>query len=287
VIKGIEWVTAHHVKPAVANMSLGGPVSQAVDDAVRASIRAGVTFVVAAGNENTSACNSSPARVPDAITVGSITSSDARSSFSNYGLCVSLFAPGTGITSTWIGSLRATNTISGTSMASPHVAGAAALYLAAHPQAAPAEVKAALVANGIQGRVTGAGSGSPDRLLNTQFLLGPGGGGGSIPDPQLRSGVPIMNLSGAWAEEKLFTIEVPANSQNLSIQTSGGTGDADIYVKFGAKPTLTNYDCRPFLFGNDESCSAPTPSAGAWYILIRGYGAYSGLTLQAHYQPGS
>ncbi len=171
VIAGIEWVTANHVKPAVANMSLGGGSSQAIDDAVTASIAAGVTYAVAAGNDNIPACNSSPARVPTAITVGSSTQKDKRSDFSNYGSCVSLFAPGSDIKSTWFNSKSATNTISGTSMASPHVAGAAALYLSFNPTAKPAVVKAALLARSLSGKIAGVGSGSPNLLLNTQFLM--------------------------------------------------------------------------------------------------------------------
>ena len=168
VIAGIDWVTSDHDlgERAVANMSLGGSANTSIDTAVRNSIADGVTYVVAAGNENTIACNRSPARVAEAITVGATTSSDARASYSNYGTCLDLFAPGSGITSAWIGSDTATNTISGTSMASPHAAGAAALYLqttAATPQA----VRDQLVNTATTGVVTNPGSGSPNRLLYT------------------------------------------------------------------------------------------------------------------------
>jgi subtilisin family serine protease len=138
VIAGIDWVTRNHVKPAVANMSLGGGASTALDDAVRGSIAAGVTYSIAAGNSNVDACSSSPARVGSALTVGASTSSDGRASFSNYGTCVDIFAPGQSITSAWYTSDSAMNTISGTSMAAPHVAGVAALYLKGNPGAAPA-----------------------------------------------------------------------------------------------------------------------------------------------------
>lgn len=298
VIAGVEWVTAHHVKPAVANMSVGGGASQALDDAIAASIQAGVTYVVAAGNENTKACNSSPARMPLAITVGSTTSSDARSDFSNYGSCVSVFAPGSDITSTWYTSNTATNKISGTSMASPHVAGVAALYLAAHPTATPAQVKAALLAGSLSGKVSSAGSGSPNRLINTQFLMpapapgptpapqpSPSPNPNPVPSNQLGSGAVVANLAGATNSEKQFTVVVPANSKNLSISVSGGSGDVDLYVKFGSRPSASSYDCRPYLKGNNESCTKAAPSAGVWYITMKGYSAYSGATLRVQYQP--
>ncbi|HEX8392475.1 MAG TPA: S8 family peptidase [Longimicrobium sp.] len=165
VIAGMDWVANNHVKPAVANMSLGGGASTATDDAVNRMHNAGVTVVVAAGNENQNACNVSPARAANAITVGSTTNTDARSSFSNYGTCVDVFAPGSNILSTWIGSTTATNTISGTSMASPHVAGVAALYLEGNPSASPATVASAIVSTSTSGKVTSAGTGSPNKLL--------------------------------------------------------------------------------------------------------------------------
>ncbi|MBP2322497.1 subtilisin family serine protease [Kibdelosporangium banguiense] len=165
VVAGIDWVTNNHVKPAVANMSLGGGASTAIDNAVRNSIARGVTYAIASGNSNTSACNSSPARVTQAITVNASTNTDARASFSNYGTCTDIFAPGQNIVSSWATSNTATNNISGTSMATPHVAGAAALYLATHTTATPAAVEAALKAAATPNKVTSPGSGSPNLLL--------------------------------------------------------------------------------------------------------------------------
>ncbi|MFI8510961.1 S8 family peptidase [Streptomyces sp. NPDC085460] len=176
VVAGIDWVTRNAVKPAVANMSLGGGADATLDAAVRNSIASGVTYAVAAGNSNANASNYSPARVSEALTVGSTTSTDARSSFSNYGSVVDIFAPGSSITSAWHTGDSATNTISGTSMASPHVAGAAALYLGDNPTATPAQVGTALVNAATPNVVTNPGSGSPNRLLYV-------GGGGTTPPP--------------------------------------------------------------------------------------------------------
>ena len=167
IIAGIDWVTADHQagQPAVANMSLGGDVSTSLDNAVANSVADGITYAVAAGNSNADACSSSPARVAAAITVGATTSSDARSSFSNYGACLDLFAPGSSILSTWNTSDTATSTLSGTSMATPHVAGAAALYLQQNPSASPATVRDAMVNSATANVVSSPGTGSPNRLL--------------------------------------------------------------------------------------------------------------------------
>jgi subtilisin family serine protease len=165
IIAGVDWVTANHVKPAVANMSLTGAANASVDAAVNNSINAGVTYVVAAGNDNANACNYSPARVAAAITVGATTSSDARASYSNYGSCVDVFAPGSGITSAWYTSSTATAVLDGTSMASPHVAGVAALYLQGNPTATPAQVHGVIVNTATPNKVTNPGTGSPNRLV--------------------------------------------------------------------------------------------------------------------------
>lgn len=176
VIGGVDYVTSAANGPSVANMSLGGGNSTALDQAVRTSISSGVTYAVAAGNDNANACNGSPNRVAEALTVGSTTSTDTRSSFSNWGSCVDIFAPGSNITAAWHTGNTATNTISGTSMAAPHVAGAAALYLEANPTASPAQVNAAVLADGTPNTLSGIGTGSPNLLLHTGF-------GSSDPDP--------------------------------------------------------------------------------------------------------
>jgi aqualysin 1 len=170
VIDGVDWVTGDHTTtPAVANMSLTGSVSTALDDAVRASIADGVTYCVAAGNNASDASLFSPAGVPEAITVGATSISDGWASFSNFGSVVDILAPGVSITSAWFTSDVATNTISGTSMATPHTAGVAALYLSANPGASPAAVSAALTSNATPGVISGVPAGTANRLLYSLF----------------------------------------------------------------------------------------------------------------------
>lgn len=180
VIAGVDWVTQNRSNPAVANMSLGGGISSALDNAVANSIASGVTYAVAAGNETDDACSYSPARTGSAITVGATDSSDSRAYYSNYGTCLDIFAPGSSITSAWYTGNSSTNTISGTSMASPHVAGVAALYLQANPGASPSSVRDTIVSTGTTGVVVDAGSGSPNVLL---YSLLTGGGGNPNPTP--------------------------------------------------------------------------------------------------------
>ncbi|MEU6364475.1 S8 family serine peptidase [Streptomyces sp. NPDC046931] len=172
VVAGIDWVARHHSGPSVANMSLGGPGDPALDAAVRNTIATGVTFAVAAGNSDDDASGYSPARVGEALTVGATTLSDARAGYSSYGPALDLFAPGSSIKSTWNSSDTATSTLSGTSMATPHVTGAAALYLADHPNATPAQVASGLTSAAATGVVSGPGTGSPNLLLQT--AAGPG-----------------------------------------------------------------------------------------------------------------
>ena len=181
VVAGLDWVVAHHQKgqPAVINMSLGGGASSAVDQAVQGAIDNGITVAVAAGNDGgallggltgqSDACHSSPSRVPGAITVGATDSNDAFTSYSDYGRCVDLLAPGDAILSDWFASDTAQETLSGTSMATPHAAGVAALYLARHPSASPASVESALTGHASQGVVTGVPSGTANRLLFTDY----------------------------------------------------------------------------------------------------------------------
>jgi serine protease len=280
VIAGIEWVTNNHIKPAVANMSLGGGASQAVDDAITASIGTGVTYVVAAGNNNADACGGSPARVPGAITVGATTSADVRSSFSNYGRCVDLFAPGSKIKSLDIKDIDATATLNGTSMASPHVAGVAALYLSRNPSASPAQVASAIVTGAVSGKISNAGTGSPNKLLNSLLV---GGGSQPLPqpqDPELQSGLAI-SVGAKEREEKRFMVKVPIGKISVTITMSGGTGDGDMYVSTSGKPTITQYSCRPYKTGNNETCSFKVVSPATIYVMVRAFKEFNNAKLVA------
>ncbi len=234
VIAAMDWIAQNHVKPAVANMSLGGPADQATDSAVTRLHNAGVTVVVAAGNDGYDACGYSPARAPVAITVGSTNNQDGRSIFtvgsSNYGSCLDLFAPGSNITSAWHTGSTATNTISGTSMASPHVAGVAALYLASNPSATPTQVRDAIIGNTTPNKVTDARSGSPNKLLYSIF-----GGGENPPPPNTYS------VSG-------------------TIATSAGTGISGVTVSNGTVSTTTNSSGVYTLSGLSDATYTLTPS---------------------------
>ncbi len=175
VIAGVDWVTGNHVagQPAVANMSLGGSASSSLDTAVRNSIADGVSYAIAAGNGNSggiaqNACNYSPARVSEAMTVSATNSSDTKASWANYGSCVDWFAPGVSITSAWYSSDTATNTISGTSMATPHTTGVAALYLQTHTSASPSTVRNALYNNTTKGIVKSSNT-TNNHLLFTNY----------------------------------------------------------------------------------------------------------------------
>ncbi|HEY7771345.1 S8 family serine peptidase, partial [Longimicrobium sp.] len=419
IIAAVDWVTANAVKPAVANMSLGGGFYAPANDAVTASIASGVTYAVAAGNENADACSVSPASTPNALTVASTSSNDVRSYFSNWGTCVDLFAPGSSITSAWFTADSATNTISGTSMASPHVAGVAALYLQGQPTASPAAVTQAIGASATSGVVldpvgspnrllfspltvetpaprivlnpnvlrftflrvpataasaamgdtgapqlftaTGAGEprqaprafdalyaatvadsviSRPVKLTNTgnvalnwtasvdrpwleadptegtlnagydailhatvsgaSLALGTHSGKLAVHDSAsgaatgyvdvvvnvanvavLSPGTPRTDLAGDMGSEMFYSVTVPRGATSLTIKTSGGTGDVDLYVRQGNAPTLMDYNCRPYINGNDEECTALSPVPGTYYVMLRGWNNYAGVTLSA------
>jgi subtilisin family serine protease len=262
VIAGVDWVTSHHAAgtPAVANMSLGGGVSSALDTAVNNSIADGVTYAVAAGNENTNACNGSPSRVASAITVGSTTNTDARSSFSNYGSCLDLFAPGSNITSAWYTGSTATNTISGTSMATPHVAGVAALYLQGAPTASPSTVANAITSTATTGVVTGAQTGSPNRLLYS-----PLSGGGTTPPPtggNLLTNPGFESGSTGWsATSGVITTDTgaPTRTGSWKAWLNGyGTSHTDTLSQSVAVPSGSNATLSFWLYVSSSETTTST-----------------------------
>ena len=283
VIAGMDWVAANAIKPAVANMSLGGGASQASDDAIARMTNAGITTVVAAGNDSSNACNYSPARAPSAITVGSTTSSDAMSSFSNYGSCVDIYGPGSSITSASHTSNTGSTSMSGTSMASPHVAGVAALYLAANPNATPSQVTTALVNNSLTGKITGIPSGV-NKFANISFLNGdvvtPPTGGVLTKDV-------AKSFSAATGASAAYTFVVPIGATNLTFKMSGGTGDGDLYTKLGSAPTTTDFLAKSDGATNTETITIAAPTAGTYHLLANAYSAVSGASIVASYQTGT
>ncbi|SCL38571.1 Serine protease, subtilisin family [Micromonospora pallida] len=210
VIGGVDWVTANAQKPAVANMSLGGGANATLDTAVRNSIASGVTYGLAAGNSNNDACTGSPGRTAEAITVGATTNTDARSSFSSFGTCLDIFAPGSSIVSAWNTNDTATNNISGTSMATPHVVGAAALVAGANPTWTPQQVRDSLVNNATNGVVTNPGAGSPNKLL---YVVN------DVTPPTNDFSVSVSPASGSTAPGGAVTATVNTATTNGSAQS--------------------------------------------------------------------
>lgn len=288
-----------NANPAEAiNLSLGGSGScgSAMQSAINGAVGRGSTIVIAAGNSNANTSGFSPANCSNVIAVGSITSTGARSSFSNYGAIVDIAAPGSNIQSTLNSGSQGPGaesyaSYSGTSMAAPHVAGVVALIQSvSNPAKTPAQVEALIKSTArafpsTPSQPIGAG------IIDAKAAVdAASGGGGGDPDPGpgdgvLQNGTPVA-VSGASGSTQYWTVTVPAGATGLNIATAGGTGDLDLYVRFGSQPTTSTYDCRPYRSGNAETCSFATPQAGTYHVMLRGYSAYSGATLTASYSTG-
>ena len=278
IIDGMDWVVANAQMPAVVNMSLGGGASSSVDAGTNRLIDAGVTVVAAAGNDGADACGYSPARTPNAITVAASDSSDRRVNSgwsSNYGSCVDIFAPGLNIVSASHTS-SGSKTMGGTSMSSPHVAGGVALYLQSNPDKTPAEVTQAILSDATSGVISNV-AGSPNLLLKVN---------GASPPPvvvELENGVPETGISGSSKEQLFYIMNVEPGASGLTFNTEGGTGDADLYVKFGSKPSLNDYDCKSTSESNTELCDFNTAQVGTYHIMVEAWSAISGVSLTGSY----
>jgi serine protease len=289
----VSGVPANANPAEVINLSLGGSgaCGTTTQNAINGAVGRGTTLVIAAGNDNVNVSNASPANCNNVIAVASITSTGARSSFSNYGSLIDIAAPGSNIlstlnTGTTTPGAETYVSYNGTSMATPHVAGVVALIqsVATTPKT-PAQVEAL-----IKGNITAFPS-TPSQpigpgILNAKAVVdatnGGGGGGGGT----LTKGVAATNLSASTGGYVKYTMVVPAGATNLTFTTSGGTGDADMYVKFGSEPTDSVYDCRPYKSGNAETCTFASPQAGTYYINLKAYSTFSGVSLVGDYGTG-
>ena len=294
VIAGMDWVADNHVKPAVANMSLGGGSSSTTErNAMQSFTDAGMLLVAAAGNDGNSA-KSYPASYDAVMSVAAVDSSENRASYSQYNDQVEIAAPGSAVQSTYPTNTYAS--LSGTSMATPHVAGGAALVWSYFPQCSNNQIRSALNATakdkGSAGRDNFYGYGLMQladayNYLNTNGCAGGGtgggGGGGSEPGVEPVSGQ-LTGLSGSRGNWDRYTWTIPEGVTQMTISTAGGSGDADLYVKFGSQPETNSYDCRPYQNGNSEVCTFDAPASGTWHIGIRAYSSYSGVTLSYSYE---
>jgi serine protease len=289
----VSGVPANANPAEVINMSLGGSGScgSTYQAAIDSAVGRGTTVVVAAGNANSNVSTARPGNCNNVIAVAATTSAGARASFSNYGAGIDVSAPGQAILSTLnSGSTTPSSesyaSYSGTSMAAPHVAGVVALMQAVSVRT-PAQVEAALKSTAYP--LPGACSGGCGAGIVDAFAAI----GGSTPPPPppsggtLSKGVAKTNLSASTGNSLNYTMVVPAGSTNLSFTMSGGSGDADLYVRSGSAPTDSTYDCRPYLNGNAETCTFAVPTAGTYHVRVKAYSSFSGVSLVGNYTAGS
>ena len=287
----VSGVPANPYPADVLNLSLGGAgacdaTSQA---AINTAVALGATVIVAAGNENKNVSTSSPANCANVVTVAAVGRTGGRASYSNYGSLVDIAAPGgdqsTGTTNGVLSTLNSGSDApssdtyayyQGTSMATPHVAGAAALLYSLDPSITPAEVESLLksTSRSFPSTCSSCGDGIVDATAAVEALIG--GDADGVSESLYETG-----LSASTNGFLNYSIEVPSGASSLSVQISGGSGDADLYVNYGSTATTSAYDCRPYLSGNTESCTFDSPAAGTWYIGVSAYSTFSGLTLEA------
>ncbi|WDE13686.1 S8 family serine peptidase [Thalassomonas haliotis] len=270
---------------SVISMSLGGGASMNSEaNAFSSALNNGVLSIAAAGNDGNSTM-SYPASYDSVMSVAAVDSSENKASFSQYNSQVEIAAPGVSVNSTIPGGYASW---SGTSMATPHVSGVAALVWSHHPSCTAAQMRNALNMTakdkGASGRDTSYGYGIVQAKAAVDAITAEGCDvGGPIVEPPDGDGETHENLSksSGW---KRFSFDMPAGVSSLTVTISGGTGDADLYVNEGNRPTTSRWDCRPYEYGNDEVCTFSNPGAGTWHIGVRAYSAYSGVTLNWNYQ---
>ena len=289
----VSGVPANANPAEVINMSLGGTgsCSTTYQTAINGAVGRGTTVVVAAGNAGSNVSTSVPANCANVIAVAATTSAGAKASFSNYGAGIDISAPGQAIlstlnTGTTVPASATYASYNGTSMAAPHVAGVVALMQSVAPMPlSPAQVETILknTARALPGACSGGcGAG----IVNADAAVAAALGGGGTPNPGgsvLQNNVPVSNLSAASGSSLNYTVTVPSGASQLRVTISGGSGDADLYVRSGSAPTDTTYACRPYLSGNNETCTINNPVAGVWHVRIKAYSTFSGVTLRAQY----